>query len=304
MTTFRNNHIVVRDNGLNSPHSAAVSFYASVENADLQAVFDENVFDTDRYGLCAEWSGGSGAVFRRNRWIMQSNAGFVHLCNSSAYKWNNIRFYDDVYQGDPRNVMRYVPTREYPAGSVWKEHFSTLTVAVRDSAGLPLAAHITVTEPALGTVFDADSGANGQVAVDCKWLRTDATNIVTNTAYGPFTITANRNGDIAQRVVDMSAGPRQETFSFAPQVSYTLTLSGSGEGQVRVNGTPRTLPWSGAFPAGSTMTLEAVPDNGWSFSNWSGDASGAANPVSVVMGSSKTVMANFVRLNKIGRAHV
>ena len=81
------------------------------------------------------------------------------------------------------------------------------------------------------------------------------------------------------------------------QVNYTLSLSKSGNGSVRVNGTLQSLPWSGTFSSGSVVQLEAVPDTGWNFSNWSGDLSGSTNPTSIAMNGNKSVTANFSQLN-------
>ncbi len=36
---------------------------------------------------------------------------------------------------------------------------------------------------------------------------------------------------------------------------YTLGLSGTGAGSVKVDGTEQPLPWTGEFPAGTAVTL-------------------------------------------------
>ena len=43
----------------------------------------------------------------------------------------------------------------------------------------------------------------------------------------------------------------------------------------------------------SVVQVRAVPNAGYLFSNWSGDATGTSNPVSVTMNGNKTVTANF-----------
>jgi len=83
------------------------------------------------------------------------------------------------------------------------------------------------------------------------------------------------------------------TFS---QIFYTLNLTGSGSGQVRVNGTLRALPWSGSFAALSAVSLEAVPAAGWQFDNWSGDLSGSTNPTTITMDAAKSVGAAFSQI--------
>jgi len=80
-------------------------------------------------------------------------------------------------------------------------------------------------------------------------------------------------------------------------ITRTLTLTGSGSGSVKVNGTLESLPWSGQFANGASVTLEAVPSSGWAFGSWSGDASGSANPITVTMSADKAITANFSQLS-------
>ncbi len=80
-------------------------------------------------------------------------------------------------------------------------------------------------------------------------------------------------------------------------IPRTLTLTGTGHGAVKINGVPQSLPWSGQFPHGTSVTVEAVPAAGWEFSSWSGDGSGSANPRLFVLNSDKAIMANFSQLS-------
>ncbi len=52
-------------------------------------------------------------------------------------------------------------------------------------------------------------------------------------------------------------------------------------------------PNENIFELDSEVTLEAVPANGWSFANWSGDATGSQNPLILTMDANKNVTANF-----------
>lgn len=74
-------------------------------------------------------------------------------------------------------------------------------------------------------------------------------------------------------------------YAFAPLPSYSLTMKTVGQGNV--------LPGNTTLITGSTVNLIAVPVAGWSFSNWSGAASGNSN-TTIVMDSDKTVTATFV----------
>jgi hypothetical protein len=83
--------------------------------------------------------------------------------------------------------------------------------------------------------------------------------------------------------------------TFSGSDLYTLTLSGTGNGSVQVNGTLRALPWSGSFAADAEVTLEAVPDADWSFVGWSGDASGPTSPIVVTMDRNRSITASFAQ---------
>ncbi len=76
-------------------------------------------------------------------------------------------------------------------------------------------------------------------------------------------------------------------------ISYTLTVNQTGDGSVTLN------PDGGVYNAGTTVTLTAVPDEGWQFYSWSGDAEGSQNPYEIVMDEDKTVLAIFTRLGRV-----
>jgi uncharacterized repeat protein (TIGR02543 family) len=76
------------------------------------------------------------------------------------------------------------------------------------------------------------------------------------------------------------------------QIEYGLNIFGSG-GSVLVDGSPQSLPWSGTAICGSSVTLEALPEAHKEFAGWSGDLSGAENPVTIVMEEDLSVTASF-----------
>ena len=76
-------------------------------------------------------------------------------------------------------------------------------------------------------------------------------------------------------------------FGTLPSGQAALTVLINGHGRVNVN--PRT----NAYATNQLVTLTATPDAGQSFLNWSDDASGTQNPLTVSMTQSKTITANF-----------
>lgn len=59
------------------------------------------------------------------------------------------------------------------------------------------------------------------------------------------------------------------------------------------NGNIKKDPDQSSYSAGSLVTLTASPDPGYTFVNWSGDASGSTNPLTITMDANKTITATF-----------
>ncbi|HET9235266.1 MAG TPA: LamG-like jellyroll fold domain-containing protein, partial [Candidatus Eisenbacteria bacterium] len=70
--------------------------------------------------------------------------------------------------------------------------------------------------------------------------------------------------------------------------AYALGITVVGNGSVSKD------PNQALYDHGTVVTLTATPDTGWSFTGWSGDASGSANPLPVTMDAPKNVTATFV----------
>jgi len=69
--------------------------------------------------------------------------------------------------------------------------------------------------------------------------------------------------------------------------TYTLDVTVVGSGSV-----DRT-PDLAEYQHGSTVTLQALPADGHSFTGWSGDTTGSANPVTLTMYANQSVTATF-----------
>ncbi len=69
---------------------------------------------------------------------------------------------------------------------------------------------------------------------------------------------------------------------------YTLTATATPAGTGSVTG-------AGSYPDGTNATLTATPAAGYVFSAWSGDVTGAANPIQITMDGNKSVTATFAK---------
>ncbi len=68
---------------------------------------------------------------------------------------------------------------------------------------------------------------------------------------------------------------------------YSLTLSVQGQGSI----TPGTGEYT--YKDGESVSIKAVPDSGWKFDGWTGDATGDNDTINVVMDKEKLIRANF-----------
>jgi len=74
--------------------------------------------------------------------------------------------------------------------------------------------------------------------------------------------------------------------------SYSLTLNA-------INGSVQAIPGSDVYLPGAAVILVAAPDEGYNFTEWSGDLSGAENPTSIIMDTNKNITARFNELTSI-----
>src|SRR5439155_547953 len=81
-------------------------------------------------------------------------------------------------------------------------------------------------------------------------------------------------------------GNKNITATFAIN-TYTLNVTTAGSGTVAKS------PSQASYNHGTVVQLTATPAAGWRFVDWSGDAGGTANPVSVTMDGNKSVTATF-----------
>ena len=82
-------------------------------------------------------------------------------------------------------------------------------------------------------------------------------------------------------------------FTAIPVNSFTLTVNA-------VNGSVAKVANQPTYTSGSTVVLTATPAAGYTFSSWSGDATGSVNPLTVTMNANKNITANFTPLAPVG----
>jgi hypothetical protein len=89
---------------------------------------------------------------------------------------------------------------------------------------------------------------------------------------------------------ETSASPydtEASVYSICPPQEYTLNISAN------YRGTTDPSPGSYRYDIGEVVTVTAIANSGYKFSEWSGDVTGKDNPVTITMDSDKSVTANF-----------
>ncbi|MCR4290996.1 MAG: putative Ig domain-containing protein [Candidatus Scalindua sp.] len=76
------------------------------------------------------------------------------------------------------------------------------------------------------------------------------------------------------------------TINSTSTTTYTLNVSAT-------NGTVTKTPDLASYASGSQVTLTPVPNAGYQFNGWSGDASGSADLLTITMDSNKNITASF-----------
>jgi len=78
-----------------------------------------------------------------------------------------------------------------------------------------------------------------------------------------------------------------DAFIAKLNLGFSLTIT-AGTG-----GTTNPSPDTHNYEYGEEVTVTAIPNSGYEFSGWSGDASGTTNPITITMDSDKSITANF-----------
>ncbi len=122
--------------------------------------------------------------------------------------------------------------------------------------------------------FKASFGAFNSDTTEWTWTPT-----VADTGVQTLKITATDNHNPAASsdftlVLNVGSIPR-----------YSLNVTTEGEGSVD--------PAVGLFLEGAQVSITPTPDEGWSFKEWTGDATGSDNPLSLTMNADKNIKAVF-----------
>ncbi|MDY6986722.1 MAG: choice-of-anchor U domain-containing protein [Thermodesulfobacteriota bacterium] len=155
-----------------------------------------------------------------------------------------------------------------------------------------------VTLPQYSLTVDTAGDGTGAVTLDPAEGPYDAGTVVTLLAQAEAgSAFAEWTGDVIgsqnPAVVTMD-GDKSVTayFSEVQPGQYILSVAAEGSGVVILD------PADGAYDENTEVALTAQANDGWEFTEWSGDLSGSENPTTITMDGDKAVTATFTALTQ------
>ena len=124
-------------------------------------------------------------------------------------------------------------------------------------------------------------------------------------------LTAYSSGAIVQLTATPNAGytftgwsgdatgttsPLSVTMNANKNITANFTLNTYTLNVTALNGTVVKSPNLTAYSSGAIVQLTATPNAGYTFTGWSGDATGTTSPLSVTMNANKNIIANFAAI--------
>jgi len=168
------------------------------------------------------------------------------------------------------NIANTPPIAEASSVTIQENTLKSITIAGSDENGDQLI-YSVVTGPEHGKL--SGTGPNLTYNPETNFLGSDSFSFKVNDG--------KADSDVAVVSIEVISA----TASVALK-THSLTVTATA-GSVTKN------PEKAGYNHGEKVTLEAAPNEGYSFKNWSGDLSGSTNPVTLVMNADKSVTADF-----------
>ena len=136
------------------------------------------------------------------------------------------------------------------------------------------------------------SAVNGSVAKSPSQATYNfgSTVVLTPTANAGYTFTS-WTGDASG-----SSNPLSVIMNANKAITANFTLNTYTLNVISTNGSVVKVPSQATYNHGASVQLTATPNVGYTFTTWSGDATGSTNPLTVNMTSNKTITANYTAI--------
>lgn len=213
-----------------------------------------------------------------------SVANIAHGSQTTSFHWADYA----SLSIDPTDDCTFWYTTEYVprTGGHWSTRIASFSFPSCQGSYT-----LTASEVGQGTVTSNDGAINCTNGTgSCSAAYASGTSVtMTATPASGWTFSgwtgACTGGNPCNVVMNRNLAPTA-TFATVTQ-TYTLTANETGQGNVAstdgaINCTNGTGTCSAVYPIGSSVTLNATPASGWTFSGWTGTCNGG-NPCNVVM---------------------
>ncbi len=157
-----------------------------------------------------------------------------------------------------------------------------LAVAKADQGAIAIAPVSASVSPGQSVAFTVSGGATGNYAWGGAASGSGPSQTVSFSSPGTYSVSAIDTGNGNYNASGAATATVTVQSSF-----YTLSVTATAGGAVS---------GGGAYPSGAQATAAATADPGSGFTGWTGDETGAAPTLSVLMNSNKSLLAHFAPL--------
>src|SRR5450759_1867595 len=190
-------------------------------------------------------------------------------------------------------IATFTPTSLLAAGTTYT---AAITTGAKDLAGNALAAKTEWSFTTIPQVTLSSTPVGGGTTSGSGLFNAGLPVTVTATQNTGYTfVNWTEKGTIASTSLSYTFtlnANRILVANFALN-AYTFTITAS-------NGVVVRNPDQLTYNHGSAVQLTATPNSGYTFTSWSGDATGSTNPLTVTMTANKVITANFTLISSGG----
>lgn len=135
-----------------------------------------------------------------------------------------------------------------------------------------------------------NAAANGSAPLSFQWqFNYAAISGANSTSHSIIGAQTNNAGNYSVVITNTLGAITSSVATLTVNYSLATSLTGSGS----VTPTPNPI----GYTPGSSVTLTASPDAGFTFTGWSGNASGTVNPLNLTLTTNLAVTATFISTN-------
>ena len=169
----------------------------------------------------------------------------------------------------------------------------TVTTGAKDTLGTAMAADYVWTFITIPRITIAANPVLGGTTTGAGDFAQGSSVTVTATPNAGYTFTNWTK--LGAPTVALSSNPSYQ-FNMAGNIDLVANFSQVATFTVLVTPSPLTggiTTGSGVYASGTSATIRAIANSGFTFTGWSGDATGSTNPLTLTVNSNKNVIANF-----------